>query len=36
MEHDSPEATIPEPFMVEEEAGETQVRQEAAVTLERS
>ena len=36
MEDESSEATIPEPFIVEEEAGETQVRQEVAATPERS
>ena len=36
MEDESSEATIPEPFIVEEEAGETRVRQEAAATPERS
>ncbi|KAH1215097.1 hypothetical protein GmHk_13G036328 [Glycine max] len=36
VEDASSEATIPEPFIVEEEAGETQVRQEATATPERS
>ena len=36
VEDESSEATVPEPFIVEEEAGETQVRQEAAATPERS
>ena len=36
VEDESSEATIPEPFMVEEEAGKAQVRQEAAATPERS
>ena len=36
VEDESSEATIPEPFIVEEEAGETQVRQEATATPERS
>ncbi|KAH1238695.1 hypothetical protein GmHk_08G023308 [Glycine max] len=36
MEDESSEDTIPEPFIVEEEAGETQIRQEAAATPERS
>ena len=36
MEDESPEATIPEPFDIGEEAEETQVRQVAATTLERS
>jgi len=36
VEDESSEATVPEPFIVGEEAGETQVRQVAAVTPERS
>jgi len=36
VEDESSEATIPEPFVVGEEAGETQVRQVAAATPERS
>ena len=36
MEDESSKATIPEPFVVREEAGETQVRQVAAATPERS
>ena len=35
MEDESSEALIPEPFVLGEEAGETQVRQVAAATLER-
>ena len=36
MEDESSEATIPEPFDIGEEAEETQVRQVAATTPERS
>ena len=36
VEDESSEDTILEPFIVEEEVGETQVRQEAAATPERS
>jgi len=36
MEDESSEATIPEPFDIGEEAEETQVRQVAAATPERS
>ena len=36
MEDESSEATTPEPFAVGEEAGDTQVRQVVAATLERS
>jgi len=36
VEDESSEATIPEPFMVEKEADETRVRQEAAASPERS
>ena len=36
VEDESFEATIPDPFIIKEEAGETQARQEAAATLERS
>ena len=36
VEDESFEASIPEPFMVEEEADEVQVRQELATTPERS
>ena len=36
MEDESSEATIPEPFVIGEEVGETQVRQVAAATPERS
>jgi len=36
VEDASSKVTVPEPFIVEEEAGETQVRQEAAATPERS
>ena len=36
VEDESSEDTILEPFIVEEEAGETRVRQEAAATPERS
>ena len=36
LEDDSSKATIPEPFLVEEEAGETQDRQVVAATPERS
>ena len=36
VEDESSEATVPEPFIVGEEAGETQVRQVAAATPERS
>jgi len=36
MEDESPEATIPEPFDIGEEAEETQVRQVAATTPEQS
>ena len=36
MEDESSEATIPEPFVIGEEAGETQVRQVAAATPEIS
>ena len=36
MENESSEATIPEPFDIEEEAEEAQVRQVAVVTPERS
>ena len=36
VEDESSKATIPEPFVVREEAGETQVRQVAAATPERS
>ena len=36
MEDESSEATIPEPFVLGEEAGETQLRQVAATTPERS
>ena len=35
VEDESSEALIPEPFVLGEEAGETQVRQVAAATLER-
>ena len=36
MEDESSEATIPEPFVLGEEAGETQVRHVVAATPERS
>ena len=36
MEDESSEATIPEPFVMREEAEETQVRQVVAATPERS
>ena len=36
MENESSEATIPEPFYIEEDAEETQVRHVAATTPERS
>ena len=36
MEDESSEATIPEPFVIGEEAEETQVRQVVAATPERS